>query len=170
MNEEWKDISGYEGLYKVSNLGNVYSFKTNKILKTPIGKRGYPNLNLLKNGKQKLYVVHRLVAKAFIPNPDNKPEVNHIDGNKTNNCVDNLEWVTSRENTLHARKTGLHTSDGDKTVAQILNGQEIARYKSASEAERKTGINRSSISSVCRKYCWHGKHRRTAGGYEWKYV
>ena len=170
MIEEWRDIDGYDGLYKVSNLGNVYSLKTNKVLKTPVGKRGYPNLNLLKDGKQKLFVVHRLVAKAFIPNPENKQQVNHIDGDKTNNRVDNLEWATSRENMLHARRTGLHTSDGDKTVVQMLNGQEIARYKSASEASRKTGIGRANISNVCRGYHWNGRHCKSAGGYEWKYA
>lgn len=127
-------------------------------------------MNLFKNNKHKLCTVHRLVANAFIPNPSNLPQVNHINGDKTNNNVANLEWVTSYQNLIHARKTGLHTSDGDKEVIQLKDGIEINRYKSASEASRQTGIRRSSICNVCRKYSWNGHHCLTAGGYEWEYA
>lgn len=103
MNEEWRDIDGYEDLYQVSNMGRVLSLKFNhtennpKILK-PIELLGYLVVNLYKDGKMKSFKIHRLVAKAFIPNPDNLPEVNHKDENKFNNVVDNLEWCTTKYN------------------------------------------------------------------------
>lgn len=165
------DIPGLEGRYAVTEDGKVFSHCANAFRKTPIGKRGYPVVSIRdENGKPRLMTVHRLVAKTFIPNPNNLPEINHIDGDKTNNHVGNLEWVTRRENDAHARATGLHKSDGDKAVIQLKDGIEIARFKSASEASRKTGIGRSAISNVCRGYVWNGRHCRTAGGYGWKYV
>lgn len=103
--EEWRAIAGYEGLYEVSNLGRVRSLKYwggNRvaILKQATSKRGYKKIAL--TSEKKTFLIHRLVAQAFIPNPENKPEVNHIDGNKQNNCVNNLEWVTGSENNIHA--------------------------------------------------------------------
>jgi len=99
VEEVWKDIEGYEGLYQVSNLGRVRSFHgdSEKIMKQTLQK-GYLRITLLKNKKQKRFLSHRLVAQAFIPNPENKPQVNHIDEDKTNNRVDNLNWMTSKEN------------------------------------------------------------------------
>ena len=96
MQEIWKDIKGYEGLYQVSNLGNVKSLKTNKNLYSSNAK-GYRRVGLFK-GKRKGYSIHRLVAQAFIPNPENKPCVNHKDCNRANNNVNNLEWCTHKEN------------------------------------------------------------------------
>lgn len=90
--EIWKDVVGYEGLYKVSNLGNVYSNYVHRSLKQGNHRDGYKFVILNKNGKSKYMSVHRLVATAFIPNQDDLPEVNHKDEDKTNNCVDNLEW------------------------------------------------------------------------------
>ena len=109
MEEIWKDIKGYEGHYKVSNLGNVKSFKYGKetLLKRRLTDRGYDTAMLYDKGKQKCFKIHRLVAQAFIPNLENKSEVNHIDGNKLNNSVDNLEWCTHKENITHGFKTGL---------------------------------------------------------------
>lgn len=114
MEEIWKDIKGYEGKYQISNLGNVRSlydqnqFKKNsriKILK--LGERnGYSVINLqnkIKPKERKSYQVHRLVAEAFIPNPENKPIINHIDENKKNNIITNLEWCTQKENVLHSK-------------------------------------------------------------------
>lgn len=170
MIERSRYVVGYEGRYAITDGGQVYSFLTHKWLRTPIGKRGYPNVNLRdSNGHVRLRCVHRLVAEAFIPNPLNLREVNHIDGNKTNNNVSNLEWCTPKENVAHARRTGLHISDGDKVTLQILNGVVIHKYKSATEASRATGIGRSNICNVCRGYSYNGKHCRTAGGFEWKY-
>lgn len=113
MNEEWKDILGYEGLYQISNLGRVMSLPKNKgwcktpekILNTRI-KQGYNSVALYKNGKSSEYRVHRLVGQAFIPNVENKPFIHHIDGNKLNNNVNNLMWCTNQENQLYAYNEG----------------------------------------------------------------
>ena len=120
--EEWRDIPGYKGLYQVSNLGRIKSLIDKKydlnenvvkiinrerILKQNLTKKGYCSVKLYKNGKGKTYKIHRLVAEIFIPNPENKPQVNHIDGNKQNNCVTNLEWNTNEENFNNAIKINL---------------------------------------------------------------
>lgn len=119
MNEIWKDVVGWEGLYEVSNMGNVRSvdrylghpksptgaFRKGKML-IPRSKK-YADIHLWKNSKYVSTHVHRLVALAFIPNPENKPEVNHMDGNRLNNNVNNLEWVTKQENMEHAIRLGL---------------------------------------------------------------
>lgn len=107
MQEIWKDIKEYEGLYQISNLGNVKSLKRNKLLKPIKDKDGYLCVTLYKMCKLKEKKVHRLVAQTFILNPENKPQVNHIDGNKQNNVVNNLEWCTRLENIEHAWKIGL---------------------------------------------------------------
>jgi hypothetical protein len=115
--ENWKDVQGYEGLYQVSNLGRVKSLshvnylgrlRQECILGNRLSDRGYHTAVLYNNGKSKSFRVHRLVANAFIENPNNKPHVNHIDGVKSNNLVSNLEWVTISENQKHAFKTGLN--------------------------------------------------------------
>lgn len=114
--EVWKDIVGYEGKYQVSNLGYIKSLemwtgdkyiKRDKILRGSLSNNGYLYVSLCKGGKAKKYKVNRLVAQAFIENPYNLPITNHIDGDKTNNCVDNLEWTTQSENLKHAYRTGL---------------------------------------------------------------
>lgn len=117
MLEIWKPIKNYEGLYEVSNLGKVKSLskrkgfiETTDIVLKPRNIKGYLSVHLSKKGITKNLLIHRLVALAFIPNPEDKPEVNHIDGNKKNNCVSNLEWVTKSENDLHAYKLGLRRS------------------------------------------------------------
>ena len=116
MTEVWKDIKGYEGLYQISNLGRVKSLahlhgkskkliRKEKIMQCVIGIKGYLYCGLSKNGLTKRYRVHRLVAEAFIANPNELPQVNHIDGDKLNNSINNLEWVTKGENNRHAIKT-----------------------------------------------------------------
>lgn len=132
--EIWRDIEGYEGLYQVSNLGSVRSLdridsigrhRKAKILK-PSFSRGYPYVNLCKKSKMQFYRIHRLVAIAFLPNPENKEEVNHIDGNTRNNCVDNLEWVTHSENIHHASKTNLfNMPKGESHWRALLTNEEI---------------------------------------------
>ena len=119
MKEIWKDIKDYEGLYQVSNYGRVKSMertvkgpKGNKKIKSRImqeykNKFGYSIISLSKSGKTKNFQIHRLVAQAFIPNPLELPQVNHIDGNKDNNSVNNLEWITNRDNVIHAYKNNL---------------------------------------------------------------
>lgn len=116
--EEWKDINGYEGYYQVSNLGRVKSlpgqrgttYRKERILTKCLTRDGYEKVRLQHEGTDRTARVHRLVAEAFIPNPDNKETVNHIDGNKLNNVVSNLEWVDRYEQMRHAYRLGLKTS------------------------------------------------------------
>ena len=160
--------------YQISTLGRVFNTITKKYKQISLGQRGYPVLSLRKDGKTYIRTIHILLGRAFIKNDDaeHKTQINHIDGDKTNYSLDNLEQVTPKENILHARKTGLHISDGDKAVIQYsLDGEFIAEYKSASEASRQTGIGRANICNVCRKALnQHGNPYKTAGGYkqEWK--
>ena len=174
MNETWKPISGYEGLYEVSNLGNVRSLKranTNgRVLKQGWRPNGYLIVSLSKNNRQKTKLTHRLVAEAFIPNPNRLSEVNHKDGNKENNCVDNLEWVTRMDNVKHSIETGLkkpvfNNPLRSKVVNQYsVDGKLLHTYPSTGEAERQTGIRHGNISKCC-----NGK-TPTAGGYVWEYA
>lgn len=167
--EIWKDIQGYEGLYQVSNFGNVKSVKrmgTNGgTLAKSYYKIGYEKTLLCKGNKRKTYKTHLLVAQAFIPNPENKPQINHIDGNKQNNCVDNLEWCSAKENMEHAIRTGLRTFDYlCKPIAQIKNGEIIATYKSIQDVKRKYGYNTTNICRTA-KGIW-----KSAYGFQWKYL
>lgn len=123
MEEIWKDIDGYDGLYKVSNLGRIISChraKTKLLSLTNKNEKGYLKLTLCKNGKQKTYKVHRLVANAFLQNKNGCNELNHKDGNKLNNCVDNLEWITHKENIRHSYRTGLHNIEKMRLVAENM--------------------------------------------------
>jgi hypothetical protein len=106
--ETWKTIEGYEGIYEVSDQGRVRNVKRDgRLLSVVSVAHGYRAVSLYKEGKRKMHLAHRLVARAFIPNPENKPQVNHIDGVKTHNFVSNLEWATVAENIWHAEDTGL---------------------------------------------------------------
>lgn len=182
-NEEWKDIEGYEGLYQVSNMGRVrsldryvnnmfgtLSFIKGKILKVLNHKDGYKQVNLLKDGKVKHCLVHRLVAGAFIPNPHNYPVINHKDEIKTNNCVENLEWCTVKHNNTYGtvqkriseKLTNRH--DRSKVVIQFtLDGEFVGEYPSMCEAQRQTGIRQSQISMCCNGI------RKSTKGFIWKY-
>lgn len=173
MKEIWKDIKGYEGIYKISNLGNV---KSNKLLKKELCTNGYFRVTLYNEKSPKRFLVHRLVAETFIPNPENKPQVNHIDGNKLNNCVCNLEWATSKENNVHAFKLGLNKGSfgmlGKKGKlnkrAKIINqysldGCFIKSWYGFYEIQRELNINISNIVACCKK------RRKKAKGYIWKY-
>ena len=161
MKEIWKDCKGYEGKYQVSNLGRVWSIGSQKYLKGSYDKDGYIQVCLTaKNGKCKKELIHRLVALAFLSNPKGLPQVNHIDENKENNCVDNLEWTSIKDNANHgtrnkriskANSIPVYCFELDKT------------FYGAREAERELGINHSSISKSCQ-----GK-QKTTGGYLWEY-
>lgn len=170
MKEIWKDIPGYEGLYRISNLGNVESLATGKLLKKLSHSTGYLAVVLYKNRHPKRCILHRLVAKAFIPNPENKPTVNHKNGNKHDNSVDNLEWATFLENNRHARKTGLKVGKNIQNnklstpVAQYdLDMNLIKIYPSMNEAKR----NGFSCPEICK--CCKGKIK-TSRGYIWRYA
>lgn len=170
MEEIWKDIEGYEGLYQVSNMGRVRSLRRNIILKSRIERNGYESVKLTVNNIPKDYSIHRLVAMAFIPNPDNLPQVNHKDENKTNNCMENLEWCTQEYNqnygTINIRKSQkqLNHKNKSKIVLQYsLDGTFIKEWESIRDVQRMTGYDSSHISRCCR-----GKHAY-AYGYLWKY-
>lgn len=169
MNMEiWKDIKGYEGLYQVSNMGRIKSLGNGesnksklKVMKQQINYKGYPMVNLCKNGVPKGFSVHRLVAEAFIPNPNNLPQVNHIDEIKTNNCVENLEWCTAEYNV----KYGTRTAKTSKQILQITSENKIIGFwKSIRNVENVLGFSNSNIQKCC-----IGK-KNTAYGYQWQYV
>ena len=157
----WKEISEFPN-FEISINADIRNIRTKKLRKISIGKRGYPVCSFCKKGKLYLRTLHTLFAKAFIPNPNNLPQINHIDGNKNNCSIENLEWCTAKQNNIHARNTGLHKSDGDKAVLQYdLEGNLIKEFKSASEASRILKISRSNICNVC-------NHRKNQKGYEYK--
>ena len=175
MTEVWKDVKGYEGLYKVSDRGAVKSCNRlvkqskgglrpvkEKILKPEEDKDGYLQVFLSKNGKQKMFKVHRLVAAAFVGDADRKLQINHVDGNKKNNSVNNLEWCTVSENAKHRVHTLKKSATGwsPKPVVCVETGE---RFESVSEAALKTGARQSHISS-----CLTGM-RKTTNNFHWRY-
>ena len=189
MKEFWKDIKGYEGYYQVSNLGRVKSldrnvycnrddghirFQKGIVTKPSLAGIGYLQVHLCKNGKCFHCLVHRLVLLAFIPNPKNKKTVNHLNGIKTDNRVDNLEWATQSENILHSFRMGFskplwkgktgRNHNCSRAVLQFTKDNKfVAEHGSILEAQRKTGINDGSICCVC------NDKRKSAGGFKWKY-
>ena len=168
MDEIWKDVQGYEGLYQVSNMGRVRSItryvrhakggfrvSPSKIMKLCQNGDGYYFVGLHRDNKVKPFRVNRLVAEAFIPNPDNLPCVNHIDKNRLNNNVNNLEWCTVEYNNRYSF---------NKCISQFtLKGVYIRDWDAISTASKELNINCSNISQCCL-----GK-RKSAGGYVWKY-
>nr|DAV14644.1 MAG TPA: homing endonuclease [Caudoviricetes sp.] len=167
----WKDIHGYEGLYQVSDTGYVKSldryqsnhstpqFRKGEIKSLRKDTQGYLLLDLYKNGKGKTVRIHRLVAETFISNPLNKETVNHKDGDKTNNCIENLEWSTSREQNKHYYSLGLKKQSNiskavvamtKKTSKEALCITTGRLYNSASEAARDVGVSPSLVMRACR--------------------
>ena len=191
--EEWKDIKGYEGLYQISNEGRVKSLQREivykdgrkkvleeKILRNILSDLGYYHVMLSKDGVPKRYKVHRLVAKAFIPNPNNLPIINHKDENPKNNVVDNLEWCTQGYNVRYGtmiergRQTQFNREDLSKEVEQYtLDGDLVETFKSASEIERKyPQFKTASVARCCRGgQILNGKWQTITSykGYMWKY-
>lgn len=187
--EIWKDIIDYEGLYQVSSYGRVKSLSRKvsngkgfyiikeRILKSILTKKGYYNISLYKNGKSKNFRVHRLVALHFISNPENKPQINHIDGDKSNNHVDNLEWCTASENTQHAYDNGLKYISSKHIKNIILNNSKPVycpelkqEFKSMLEASKKLNIQQSHISKCCNgKRKSTGKHPITNERLTWRF-
>lgn len=183
MEEVWKDIEGYEGLYQVSNLGRVKSFgklitgtgrgfpryKRPSLLKPCLTGAGYYFVNLTNEfGIHKMHVIHRLVGKAFIPNPQNKGDINHKDGNKLNNIVSNLEWNTRQENIQHAFRTGLnyahHNKVNKKKVLVTDADGRNYNFSSIADAALFLDVPQSSVSRACSGKLHH------AGGCKCKFV
>jgi DNA-binding Xre family transcriptional regulator len=178
MEEIWKDIEGYEGIYQVSSLGRVKSLARvitrstgadysviERILKTANNPSGYEVAILSTNGKMYPVTVHRLVAKAFIPNPENKETINHKNGVKTDNRVSNLEWHTRSENVKHAYDVlGVPTMKGEKNASSKLTDQQVREIKTAlldekvnqAELSRKYKVGKSTINRI--KFNTHWKH------------
>lgn len=186
-NEQWRTVVGYEGLYEVSNLGRVkslprYSFRNNGIVQRIYGRlihltkdshTGYYRVTLSKDGSQKFVGVHRLVAQAFIPNPDNLPIINHIDWDRTNNVVildndgnvikSNLEWCTQKHNANHVE---WEKTKRVKPIRQLnLDGNVIATFISSAEASRQTGISRAMICACLNHY-----YKNTKCPYRWERI
>lgn len=152
---DFKKIEGFEDLYTIYSDGRVYSERTGKFLKPEINKGGYLMVDLRRNGEHNKRTVHRLVANAFIPNPNNYPVINHIDEDKTNNDISNLQWCTQQYNTEYSLAM---------TVLQYsLEGHFIKEWSSTREIQRKLGYDNSNISRCCRGIC------KQAYGYTWKY-
>lgn len=163
INEIWLPVKGYEGFYEVSNCGRVMSLNYNKTKKRKLlsgftTKRKYKRVLLSVNTNIKKHSVHRLVAMAFIPNPENKPFVNHIDGNPSNNNMDNLEWCTASENELHAYSIGLMSAVGERNGKSKLTEKQILEIRAAkgthSEIASIYGINAATVTEIRRGNLW----------------
>ena len=171
---EWRVIKDFPN-YSVSEFGDIRNNETSKILAWRSSKKGYVQVVLCWHGEHKYKYVHRLVAEAFIPNSLNKPEVNHIDGNKKNNSVNNLEWVTSSENKNHLynvldstdlrKRLGMsrkgEKNSGSRKVVRIEDGKV---YSCITDAARDIGVHRMCVSDVCRGV------QKTTKGYHYKYL
>ena len=172
VREQWRPICGYEGLYEISNFGNVRSITrivgSGRLIQgQPIRqfkRAGYWSARLSKNQCGKFYLVHRLVAGAFVPNPHIFPFVNHIDEDKTNNSVENLEWCTPRYNVRYGECRKKISRSKGCSVIQVHKSGDLKLWHSMTEAERHTGVCHQDISRVCRGI------RKSAGGFVWKYA
>ena len=166
MDEIWCDIEGYEGLYQISNKGHVKSLYngSERILKPGLMTGRYLYVVLCKNGNQSNQRIHRLVAKAFIPNPYNLHEVNHKDENKLNNCVNNLEWIRHIDNCNYGSRNERVADSLSKPILQYSKyGEFIKEWPSALEVKRVLGIANSHIIDCCKG------RRKSAGGFVWRY-
>lgn len=167
MNEIWKDIKGYEGKYQISNLGNIKSFRKQSpyLLKPSLSDNGYYQVTLYQeNTNRKKFLVHRLVAEHFLPNPNRYPCVNHKDEDKLNNCSDNLEWCTYQYNNAYgtAKLRAIETK-GKRVNQYSVDGIWIASYLSIGTASKLLNISTTSIKDCC-----NGKNE-FAHGYKWRY-
>lgn len=163
--KDFYPIPGYEGLYSIDKVGNIYSHYRDRLLSPKTDKDGYKVVTMRRDGIAKSYRVHRLVAITFIPNPNDYPVVNHINEIKDDNRVSNLEWCTVEYNDNYgSRNFKMSNTKQTKPVLQLdCNGNILAQYRGVKEAMRLTGVNRNSIRDVIRG------DRATAGGYVWRY-
>lgn len=182
--EIWKDINGYEGIYKISSYGRVMSLERNvkcplngvrhiqsRIISNNIDKKGYHYTHLIKNGTRNRMAIHRLVALAFIPNPYNYPQIDHIDTNPSNNHISNLRWCTSSMNQMNPLTRtkrslimqGRFNGKCSTPIVKLLNGVLIEKYPSIAEANRE-GFQQQNIMKCCKGM------RKTHAGFEWMYL
>lgn len=167
MEEIWKDIEGYENLYQVSDMGRVKSLKFGKerILKSIKTKNGYLQVDLSKKGKTKKYLIHRLVAQAFLPNPNNLPQVNHRSEDKTDNRVENIEYCNSRYNSNYGSRNERVAKSKFIPILQFTKeGKFVKKWNSAIQVSKELGIKRNNICN-----CLKGRSK-TAGDYVWMYA
>ena len=180
MDEIWKDIPGYEGYYQVSNEGRVKSVERivyrgvnkngtdifqrvdSRVLALHTTPNGYYSIMLHKEGVSKRFLVHRLVAQAFVPNPNGRPEINHKDGNRKNDVCENLEWCDRRENILHASRVLHSLTFHGKAVRCVETGEE---FRSIKEAARHYGVADTNLGNAI-----HGKRQKRCAGYHWEFI
>lgn len=159
-------MKGYEGLYKVSNMGRIYSLYTDKVLKNLKSKDGYYRVFLRKNGQKKHASIHRLVAIAFIKNPNNLPQINHKDENPANNNVDNLEWCTAKYNCNYGERTIKSSNSRKKRVGQYSKDNILLKiWRNQGEIKNVLGFDAAAISKCCNNI----KNFNTSHGYIWKF-
>lgn len=151
-NEEIRDVEGYEGIYAVTSYGRVWSYRRNKFLKPTNNGKGYLGVALSVNGKPKTQKVHRLVAQAFLANPDGLPQVNHKDKDRHNNCISNLEWCDNQYNVIYSIGRAVRCVELDKV------------FDCSETAARELHVSGSGIRRCCKG------QRKTVGGYHWEYV
>jgi len=163
MKEIWKTIEGFEN-YEVSTEGEVRNKKTGRVLKQWLNENGYLQVVLCLNGKKTVKRVHRLVAEAFIPNPDNNPQVNHIDEDKTDNRVDNLNWMTAKENSNYGTSTQRQAENISKPIIVIYRDNTYEEFPSATIAAKELGLWQQNIVKVLK-----GKRNKT-GGLRFRYA
>lgn len=159
--EDWKVVSGFNNKYYVSNFGRVWSDASCRILTIFTTNIGYSRVNLTINGKCNAHLLHRLVAKAFLPNLHNKSEVNHKDGNKSNNNINNLEWVTSSENKIHARDIGVlsigtsrPSAKVNEYIVQNILEDRFVNFLTQEKLSDKYNISRTAIRNIINRKTW----------------
>ena len=159
MHETWREIEDLEGLYQVSDRGRVKN-EAGYVLKTRVNRGGYEAVSFCVDGVKLYYTVHRLVAKAFLPNPENKPQINHFDCIRTNNNVENLEWCTQSENIRHAFMYGNKSQKGEKNYASKLTGAQVleirkrAKTEKQSDLAREFGLSTGNVSLIVSRKTW----------------